>query len=247
MKLLVNGSSSAGNQYLLISKSGTLAIEAGVSLSGVEKSIDFNIGSIDGCIITHEHGDHAKFAKNYANAGIDIYASSGTLDALKLVSHRTHAVVEMQYFMVGAFRVLPFKIKHDCKEPFGYLIYHHEMGWCMFLTDTWYCPYRFEGIKLNQLIVEANYDENILVDNLDLGTIHPKVGRRVRESHMELQVLKDLLTANDLTKVNNIVLIHLSSQNSDEKRFQKEITELTHKTVTVAKKGIEIHFDITPF
>lgn len=250
MLLKCLGSSSSGNGYILKASNGDcLAIEAGVPLREVKKSLDFDISSVMGCICTHEHGDHSKYAKEYTKAGIDFYASAGTLDALKFSSwgsqHRTHVVYELQYFMVGTFKVMPFKIKHDCKEPFGYLIQHEEMGTCLFLTDTWFSPFKFKG--LNQLIVEANYDNNILLENLASGKVHPSVVNRVQESHMELQILKDLLNANDLSQVNNIVLIHLSAQNSDSKRFQREITELTHKTVFVAEKGIEINFDKTPF
>ena len=64
---------------------------------------------------------------------------------------------------------------------------------------------------------------------------------------MSLEILIDLLNANDLSQVNNICLIHLSAQNSDTKRFQKEIEELTGKTVTIAAKGVEINFDKEPF
>lgn len=56
-----------------------------------------------------------------------------------------------------------------------------------------------------------------------------------------------MLAANDLSQVNNIVLIHLSDSNSDEKQFQKEVSELTRKNVTVASNGIEIQFNKTPF
>jgi hypothetical protein len=55
------------------------------------------------------------------------------------------------------------------------------------------------------------------------------------------------LRANDLTGVNNIVLIHLSDSNSDAPRFQKEVRELTGKTVWVAEAGLEINFDKEPF
>ncbi len=56
-----------------------------------------------------------------------------------------------------------------------------------------------------------------------------------------------MLKANDLRQVNNIVLIHLSDSNSDEKQFVKEITELTYKNVCAAVNGMEIDFKKTPF
>jgi len=119
------------------------------------------------------------------------------------------------------------------------------MGNLLFLTDTWYCPFKFQN--LNQLMVEANYDENILSEREQSGSIHASVARRVRSSHMELQTLKSMLQANDLVHVNNIVLIHLSSANSDSKRFQQEISELTGCETTVATKNLTIPFNKTAF
>ena len=55
-----------------------------------------------------------------------------------------------------------------------------------------------------------------------------------------------MLSANDLSKVNNIVLIHLSDSNSNEKQFVKEVYELTGKNVCAAYNGMEIPFNKTP-
>ena len=249
MKLICNSSSSSGNSYVLVSKEDSLVIEAGVPLMGLKKSLNFDLSKVSGCICSHEHFDHSRYAKEYTKAGIDVYASTGTLDALNFSTwgsqHRTHVVFELQYFMVGSFKVMPFKIKHDAKEPMGYLIQHEECGVCLFLTDTYYCPYKFKG--LNNLLIECNFSDEILENNILNGAVHPATGNRVRESHMSLEILKDLLKANDLSAVCNIVLIHLSAQNSNAKQFQKEIAELTGKTVSVADKGMEIEFSRFPF
>jgi hypothetical protein len=58
--------------------------------------------------------------------------------------------------------------------------------------------------------------------------------------------LKTLL-ANDLSKVNNIVLIHLSNDNSNAHDFQEGIRKATGKTIHVADRGIIIPFNKTPF
>ena len=70
---------------------------------------------------------------------------------------------------------------------------------------------------------------------------------RVIQSHMSLKTCKEFLAANDLTKVNNIVLIHLSDPNSDAKRFINEVEQQTGKNVFVAEKGMIIDINLTPF
>ena len=244
MELIVNSSSSKGNSYLLKSQEGTLALEAGFPMVKSLVDNDIDISQIVGCLITHEHGDHAKYALAYAKMGVDIYASTGTLEAIGAVGHRFFAI-NSSVTKIGDFSVISFMVKHDAAEPVGFLIHHHEMGTCLFITDTWYCPYKFKG--LTQMIVEANYDEGILTENLHSGVIHSKVYNRVRESHMEISTLKTLLIANDLSLVSNIVLIHLSSQNSDADRFQRDISELTGKNILIAKSGMRIPFNKTPF
>jgi phosphoribosyl 1,2-cyclic phosphodiesterase len=68
---------------------------------------------------------------------------------------------------------------------------------------------------------------------------------RIIQSHMNLDTCKKLLMANNLTQVNNIVLIHLSDRNSDAKYFKQTITELTGKNVSVAEPGLVIDFNKT--
>jgi phosphoribosyl 1,2-cyclic phosphodiesterase len=142
--------------------------------------------------------------------------------------------------MIGSFKVKPFKVNHDV-PCVGFLISHTECGLTLFLTDTYYCDYTFPG--LNNIIVECNHDMELLVEN------SPKfLQDRVIQSHMNLDTCKGLLRANDLTAVNNIVLIHLSDNNSDALRFQKEVRELTGKDVHVAEAGMVLeNFNQQPF
>jgi phosphoribosyl 1,2-cyclic phosphodiesterase len=244
MKLHIFGSNSSGNGYALEGKKETLLIECGVSLSKVKKQLDFDLSKVSGCIISHEHGDHFKFHSEFSKAGIDLYGTHGTFFKIQR-NHRHITIVEGVDFNIGSFKIKPFKITHDAIEPVGFLIHHHECGLVLFLTDTKYCSYEFP--KLNNIIVEANYSESILMDKTWNQTINPYLTSRIIESHMSIETCKELLKANDLSEVNNIVLIHLSNGNSDAKNFQKEVKELTNKTVHVADSGMIIEFNKTPF
>ena len=115
----------------------------------------------------------------------------------------------------------------------------------LFVTDTMYLKYKFQG--LNQIIIEANYSQDILDSRLQDGDTIDMVRNRVISSHMSLETCKDVLRANDLTAVNNIVLIHLSNGNSDSALFKNEIENLTGKTVHVGDKNMIIPFDLKPF
>jgi hypothetical protein len=57
----------------------------------------------------------------------------------------------------------------------------------------------------------------------------------------------ETLLANDLSAVNNIVLIHLSDCNSNALEFQQGIKKATGKTVHIANKLMILKFNKTPF
>ena len=176
--------------------------------------------------------------------GIDTFCSEGT--AIKLdKGHRLKIVNAGVIFHAGNFNILPFDVIHDAAEPFGYLINHPESGNILFLTDTFYSEFTFKN--LNNIILEVNYDLNILEENISNGRLNPAIQRRIVTSHMSLQTALELLAANDLTAVNNIVLIHLSDGNSHAENFKRQIEIATAKTVTVADTGTEILINKTPF
>ena len=246
MVLKVINSGSAGNCYILENATTALVIECGVKFSEIKQALDFDLNKVAGVLISHEHGDHCKGVKEVIAAGLDVYASDGTIAAMGVAnSHRVTRLFNKTLKQIGEFRVLPFDVKHDCRQPFGFLIYHQDCGNVLFITDSYYVKHTFRN--LNNIIIEANYSVDIVNKRLTDGNIHGKVRDRVIESHMSLDTCKALLKANNLTAVNNIVLIHLSDGNSDANRFQKEIAELTGKTVHIASKNLTIPFTKTPF
>ena len=217
MKLTVLGSSSKGNGYLLHNGGEALVIEAGIRLLEVKKKLDFRISSINGCIVSHGHLDHAKYIRRYADAGIDILAPE---DAFPGSHYRFHKGIHGKGYKLGRFRVIPYEVPHDV-PCFCYLIDHPETGRILFLTDTWICEYKFPDLR--HIIIEANYADDILEENILKGIEHPSKRERLLTSHMELQTTKAFLKAQDLSKVQDVVLIHLSENNSDERMFVNEI------------------------
>lgn len=244
MRLIAISSDSTGNGYLLKSRAGeVLIIEAGVKLARVKKALDFDLTKIAGCIISHAHQDHAKYLPEYHAAGIPCYMNE-TTSKTWLNGSRTGRVVlqEKEQTTIGSYLVKPFRLEHDV-ENFGYLIHHYESGLICFITDTHYCHYTFKG--LNNILIEANYSDEIIERKLLDRTANVYVRNRVLTSHMEIETTKAFLKANDLTRVNNIVLLHLSMGNSSKDQFTREIVELTGKQVHVAEEGMEITLNKT--
>jgi phosphoribosyl 1,2-cyclic phosphodiesterase len=159
--------------------------------------------------------------------------------------HHRAGVTDGSLKIAGGFQFKSFDVKHDAAEPVGYIIKHAETGNVLFLTDTYYCEYSFSG--LNNIIVEANYCQEIIDRQVELGVLHQKLRNRIISSHMSIDTCIDLLKANDLSQVNNIVLIHLSDNNSDAELFKRKAQEATGKTVHIADVNQVIDFNKNPF
>ena len=246
MKLHVIGSSSSGNCYCLDNGKEALVIECGIAFKQVQKAMDFDISRIAGALVSHEHGDHAKHVAKFVDARIPCYMSEGTREALNLGGNRLVCGMKPGgIYHVGNFKVQGFETEHDAADPFGFFIYHPECGMTLFATDTYYLAYTFAG--LNNILIECNYRQDIIEANIASGKLNPALRNRTIKSHMSFDTCKETLLANDLSKVNNIVLIHLSSGNADAAAFRDGIQKATHKTVHVAEPGMQIPFNKTPF
>lgn len=247
MKLRILGSNSSGNAYLLEGLKETLLLECGVHHKQIMQAVGFDLDPIVGCIVTHNHGDHFKWADGIAAYGIEIYGSHGTIkDKIGgKYGHRYNTVKAGVPFSVGGFSIYPFDVIHDADEPLGFIIQHEEAGKILFITDSSYSQYTFKGI--NHAIVEANHSEEYLRQQVLSGKMEYFVYKRLIDSHMSIETCEKMLLANNLTDVINIVLIHLSDSNSHEQNFKKVITEKTGKLVTVAQRGVDVNLSLSPF
>ncbi len=100
---------------------------------------------------------------------------------------------------------------------------------------------------LSHLIIESNFADDTLKENIRNGSVHPSTHPRLMQTHLEIRTTINILTTNDLTEVINMVLCHLSSCYSDEKRFIREVWEAIEKSVYAAKMGMDIYFNKQPY
>lgn len=246
MEIRVIGSSSAGNAYVLRNASESLLIECGLSWSAIQTALDYQIGNCSGCIVSHEHGDHAKSVRQVMRHMIPVYASAGTLDALNVGNEQmARPLHEFTMVRIGSFDVMPFGVQHDAAEPFGYLIRHPECGTILFATDTYYLKYTFPGI--NHMMIECNYKQDIIDRNVETGLVSDVRRNRTIQSHLSIETLLEIIRANDMANVRNILLIHLSPDNSDAEEFERIVREETGTNVIAARPGITININKQPF
>lgn len=249
MKLKVIGSGSKGNCYLLHNDEEALIIECGCQFSKVREEIRGLGLKIVGTLVSHEHADHAKYVKQWLEHGLDVYASKGTIEAIGEVS-RIKQMNELDvsrgvfksFIRCGSFQVIPFLTVHDAAEPYGFVICHEESGPILFATDTSYIPHSFS--YLNQVIIECNYDEELLAARED---IPESLKQRIRDNHMSVDQCVEEMHMDCMHDVRNILLIHLSEGDGDPISFRRKIEDETGKNVVVASPGVEIELNKFPF
>lgn len=231
MKFKTIASGSKGNCYVLETEKGSLLIEAGIPIKQIKKALGFDFSNIQGCLVTHEHGDHSKAIKDIAKLGIDVYASNGTLQALNCTSHRFIPMMPKKAKRIGKFEVLAFDTEHDSAEPLGFLIRHEDKK-MLFATDTYYLRYKFNN--LTHIAIECNYVRSVMEEGFKNGTIDINRVARTMKSHMSLENLMEFLKSNDLSKVEEIHLLHLSDDNSSIPIIKNEIRKIYKGNLIIA-------------
>lgn len=231
MEIKVLASSSRGNAHWVSDGHTPIVLDLGIPFPEIRRRLEFQTSNIAGALITHEHQDHTRGVFEAMKAGIDCWMTTGTAGAIGATGHRVNIIKPLQQFRIGTWSILPFDTQHDAAEPVGFLLLSNQTGEkLLYATDTYYLKYRFNG--LTHIMLEVNHDRDLIRDNPELPEAHKK---RLMRSHMSLQVAKDCLKANDLSRVQTIYLMHLSDGNSDEKRFKREIQALTGKMVIVCQ------------
>lgn len=239
LKLKTIGSGSSGNCYVLDDGEHILILEAGVPFTEVKEVIDYEVSRIACVLSSHEHGDHRKYLHEYESDGIRVLKGNELIG----LCDRTLDIKQVSF---GNFVISPFEVPHDV-PCFGYQIQHKDMGKLVFVTDAEYVKYTFPGV--NHIMVESNYSQDILDENMNSGVIPKSLRDRIMKSHMSFDTAKGMVKANKNPLLKNVILCHLSSRNSDKKRFQEEMQEIVGPfcNVTVAKKGTEVDLSLVPF
>jgi phosphoribosyl 1,2-cyclic phosphodiesterase len=226
MNLLTIGTGSSGNCYLLNSEDETLILDAGVPFLDAKKALDFDITRIVGVLVTHCHGDHAKYSHEYEQAGIPVWKPY--LDTNP-----------RQGKAFGKFTAWSFDQKHDV-PCVGYQITHPDGLRLLYATDTEFIRYTFRG--LTAMLIEMNWSEEY-VDKTEAKYRHVLTG------HLSKQTCLDCVKANMNQNLSHVILCHLSEGNSHQAEFKRAVREIVPVWVTVdlAEAGATVDLNEIPF
>ena len=138
-----------------------------------------------------------------------MYAIKDVFESHDIDSPFAHVIEPKKAFKIGSYNIIAFPVEHDVPNV-GFLI-SDGINKILFATDCYKIVNRFKG--LTHIMIECNYDKEVLEANEKAGLIHPVVRRRVINSHMELWQTQEFLNHNISESAKEVYLIHGSNSN----------------------------------
>ncbi len=209
---------STGNCVTLTHRGKIFLLDAGISWAKIARGIQSRFASIDGVFVSHEHMDHAKEAKRFLAAGTPVICSKGT--AGKLGLGKSFFLRTGYYGRCGDWEYIQVDMHHDAEQPTGIFLNvgNHKV---FYATDTYKITCLPAGVTV--LVVECNYDMKALKQSIDDGVTEEFRARRVLRSHLSLESLLLWLRMLDKSNLQEIYIVHGSSDNSEKEKIFRAV------------------------
>lgn len=241
-------SGSSGNCYYLGTDTYGILIDAGIGIRTIKKTLrDINVAmeSIRAVFVTHDHADHIKAVGHLGEKmHIPVYTTArihAGINRSYCVTEKLHSSVHYlekeKPMELEDFRIESFEVPHDGTDNVGYCI-EIDGKVFSFLTDLGEITSTAARYirKANYLILEANYDEEML----RMGSYPQYLKERISSGtgHMCNRETAEFLANNITEHLRYIWLCHLSKDNNHP--------ELAYKTVEwqLKTKGIIVGKDV---
>lgn len=223
-----------------------LMIDAGLSarqLTTRLAALGVDPGTLDGILLTHEHGDHVKGLKVFLKqTKVPVYATAQTAHVVRElgIEGAVWKTFEAgQSFPIAAAAIRSFPVHHDAVDPVGFVIESPAERRFGFLSDAGHVTHGMtENLKgLHALFVEANYDERLLEED----TKRPwSIKQRIssRHGHLSNDQVAALLADIVHSGLSRVVLGHLSSDCNTPETVFRRLEPCLHQA---GHPGIELH------
>jgi phosphoribosyl 1,2-cyclic phosphodiesterase len=218
MRFVVLGSGSGGNAAVVECAGLRLMIDAGLSAKQLTlrlRQVGIDPASLNGVLLTHEHGDHVRGLKVFLKQNpLPIFTTAATARVVREtgIEGGSWKVFEAgQVFSLGGVTIETFSIQHDAVDPVGFVVgdSSRRLG---FLSDAGFVTRsmteRLRGLR--GIFVEANYDEILLeADTKRPWSIKQRISSRHGHlsNHQVTELIRDIAHA----QLGRVVLGHLSS------------------------------------
>ena len=214
-------SGSSGNSYYDSNGGSGILIDVGRSAKQITQALENNeisISSIEAIFITHEHSDHVKGLRVFANRhGLPVFMSEGTLGALRQsgqIDEKTRCfVIQSGGVDLSTMHVDRFPISHDCAEGIGFRVDMGEKAYAL-ATDLGFVSEEVESALsgCEAVTIESNHDINML----QMGPYPYILKRRIlsNKGHLSNVTCSEFLPRLVKSGTKRFILAHLSRENN---------------------------------
>lgn len=248
LRFISLASGSSGNCYYLGTTEYGILIDAGIGIRTIKKVLKDNqidFFQIVGVLITHDHADHIKTVGCLGEkCNIPVYTTERVhngIDKSRYVEETLYGsrrIIQKEVpFQIKDFTITAFEVPHDSTENVGYSIQFGNHCFTI-ATDVGHITETVSHYicRANHLIIEANYDVEMLRD----GSYPPFLKERVASptGHLSNKDAAEFLATHYHTELKNIWLCHLSKDNNHP--------DLAYKTVNnrLYQEGIRVGKDV---
>lgn len=225
LRFMSFGSGSSGNCAYIGSESGGVLIDAGVDNNYVLEQLKANaidIRKLAGIILTHDHGDHVRYA--YAllrrNPHLRLMATPRTLEGILRrhnISRRIkdyHQPIFREFpFKAGPLTITAFETSHDGTDNSGFFIEGCGTTFAI-TTDTGIVTPRADYYMrlARHIVLESNYDAEML--RTGPYTLYLKHRIASERGHLDNADASRYLKESFRPELATVLLCHLSEENN---------------------------------
>jgi phosphoribosyl 1,2-cyclic phosphodiesterase len=217
-RFTVLGSGSGGNAAVVECGGLRLMIDAGLSAKQLSlrlQQVGIDPASLDGILLTHEHGDHVRGLKVFLKQNpVPVFTTQATARVVREagIEGGTWKYFEAgQVFEIHGVSVETFAIQHDAVDPVGFVLEYSSRRLGLLSDAGFVTRSMTERLRgLHGLFVEANYDEALL----EADTKRPwSTKQRIssRHGHLSNTQVTELIRDIAHPALGRVVLGHLSS------------------------------------
>ena len=219
------GSGSSGNCCYLGTRNAGILIDAGVQTETVVDTLKENgikMENILGICLTHDHGDHVKYAYNIVrkHKHMKVYCTNRVVNGMlrkhnisKRIKDYHSPIFKEIPFKLGDFEITAFDVPHDGDDNMGFFVRHGDKNFVV-ATDLGAISERARHYisQAHYLMIEANYDKEMLIK----GTYPDYLKRRIQtdRGHMDNVETAAFLSEIYTPQLKYIFLCHLSNDNN---------------------------------
>lgn len=224
LKMTTFASGSDGNMFLLENEETKIMVECGLDKTIIRKNLSSKnllLTDLDCCLVSHFHQDHCK-SIDYIMEYIDVYSNH------EVAKNKGVKVLKpLETFNVGTISILPIIVEHGSAENYAYIFKDKKDNDKLFFgTDFSLMKQNVSKIGFSKIFIELNYDDTMMKEilNNEDEKIRNKFVRQI-STHMSKENCKEHLRHMNLTKCEEIHLLHCSKFLLNKKNVQEEFEQ----------------------